>query len=116
MPIRPHRQATYFKIWESVEKIPHGKVSTYGTIASLSGYPEQPRLVGYALHGLPMDSAVPWHRVINAEGKISFPNGSRAFLEQRKKLEAEGIEFTGEKIDLRMFGWQCKRSSRKGMR
>jgi methylated-DNA-protein-cysteine methyltransferase related protein len=114
MPIRPHRQATYFRIWKSVEKIPHGKVSTYGGIASLSGYPEQPRLVGYALHGLPMDSTVPWHRVINAQGKISFPNGSRAFREQKDKLEEEGIEFDGDKIDLKKYGWRCSQPSRKG--
>jgi len=116
MPIRPHRQATYFRIWESVEKIPLGKVSTYGSIASLSGYPEQPRLVGYALHGLPMDSAVPWHRVINAMGKISFPNGSRAFREQKEKLEREGIEFDGGKIDLKKYGWLYRQPNRKGKR
>jgi methylated-DNA-protein-cysteine methyltransferase related protein len=113
MPIRSHRQATYFRIWESVEKIPLGKVSTYGSIALLSGYPEQARLVGYALHGLPMDSTVPWYRVINAQGKISFPNGSRAFREQKEKLEGEGIKFVGDIIDLKKFGWRCSLSKRK---
>jgi methylated-DNA-protein-cysteine methyltransferase related protein len=116
MPIRPHRQATYFRIWESVGKIPSGKVSTYGGIAHLSGYPEQPRLVGYALHGLPMDSTVPWHRVINAQGKISFPNGSRAFREQKEKLEGEGIEFIEDKINLNKYGWRCSRPARKRTR
>ncbi|MBD3162880.1 MAG: hypothetical protein GF346_10755, partial [Candidatus Eisenbacteria bacterium] len=51
----------YRRIWETVNRIPPGRVATYGQIATLAGLPGQPRLVGYALHRLPEGSPVPWH-------------------------------------------------------
>jgi methylated-DNA-protein-cysteine methyltransferase-like protein len=97
---------TYLQIWQTVRKIPRGKVSTYGAIAEESGFFGQPRLVGYALHNLPLNSDVPWHRVINARGAISFPEGSRQYARQKKLLRSEGLIFTGEKISLVRYGWK----------
>jgi methylated-DNA-protein-cysteine methyltransferase-like protein len=65
----------------------------------------QARLVGYALHRLPYGIDVPWHRVVNSKGKISFPSGSHSYQEQRSLLEKEGVMFANERIDLVTYGW-----------
>jgi methylated-DNA-protein-cysteine methyltransferase-like protein len=96
---------SYEVIWETVRQIPKGKVATYGEIADVNGLTGQARLVGYALHNLPHNSGIPWHRVINAQGRISFPKGSRSHTTQRKLLEKEGIVFRGEKIDFGKYRW-----------
>lgn len=95
-------------IHQTVRRIPEGRVATYGQIAVLAGLPDQARLVGYALHALPAQTTVPWHRVVNAQGRISLgravPGGE---LEQRFRLEAEGIHFSANgRIDLKRFGWR----------
>lgn len=94
------------KIWALVRRIPRGKVATYGQIARLAGLGRAARQVGYALHALPPGFPVPWHRVINASGMISFPPGSAAFAKQKQLLEAEGIRFVKGSIDLSQRGWK----------
>jgi methylated-DNA-protein-cysteine methyltransferase-like protein len=94
-------------IYETIRQIPRGKVSTYGGIAKLSGLPGHARLVGYALHSTPHDINIPWHRVINAQGRISLPKNDGAYSRQKKLLIKEGITFRGEKIDLTKYGWPC---------
>ncbi len=102
--------ATYEKIWRAVRRIPRGRVATYGQIARVAGMDGQPRLVGYAMHALPPGSQVPWHRVINAAGRISLPGPSGR--EQRWKLEAEGIEFSpAGRISLKHYQWQFRAMS-----
>ncbi len=96
---------TYELIWETVRQIPKGKVATYGQVASEAGFPGQARMVGYALHALPPHSGVPWQRVINAQGRISFPNGSAAYKKQRRLLKAEGVVFHDDVVDLKQYGW-----------
>jgi methylated-DNA-protein-cysteine methyltransferase-like protein len=95
----------YGRIWAAVQKIPRGRVSTYGTVAGLAGLPGQARLVGYAMFNLPEGAGVPWHRVVNAGGRISLPPGRESRRRQRLLLEREGIIFTGDKIDLKAVGW-----------
>jgi methylated-DNA-protein-cysteine methyltransferase-like protein len=95
----------YLRIWTAVCRIPRGRVSTYGRIAVLCRLPGQARLVGYALHGLPHGTGVPWQRVINARGEISFPKGSRAREEQYRLLRKEGIPFPGGRVDLEKYVW-----------
>ena len=97
--------SSYEMIWEIVRQIPRGKVATYGQVASESGFPGQARLVGYALHSLPLHMDVPWQRVINAQGRISFAYGTREHRRQRRLLTGEGVKFQGEIIDLDRFGW-----------
>jgi len=84
----------YPRIWAVVRRIPRGKVATYGQIAALAGLPHAPRVAGYALHALPDGSAVPWHRVVAAGGKLSLgrlsPHGA---ITQRIRLEKEGVTF-----------------------
>lgn len=89
----------------AVKRIPRGRVSTYGGVAEVAGLPRRARLVGTVLRQTPASRAVPWFRVINASGRISFPVGSDAYTRQRKKLEAEGIVFSGGRVDLREYGW-----------
>ncbi|MCI0414731.1 methylated-DNA--[protein]-cysteine S-methyltransferase [bacterium] len=92
-------------IWRQIKKIPRGKVATYGQIARLSGIDGHARLVGYALHGLPQNSGIPWHRVINSQGRISL-SGFTA-KRQRRLLEIEKVVFNpAGKIDLKRFQWK----------
>lgn len=95
-------------IYDTVRGIPPGRVATYGQIAELAGLPGQARLVGYALHGLPEGSDVPWHRVVNARGKISRradPGPAEGF--QRHLLEIEDVSFgPGGTIDLDRYRWE----------
>ncbi len=110
--------SNYERIWETVRHIPRGRVATYGEIAEQSGLPGQPRLVGYALHNLPGGLDVPWHRVINAMGRISLPQKTGAYARQRKLLEREGVIFRNDRVELEKFGWlrSLKPSFRKTKR
>ncbi len=93
------------RIWQVVASIPRGSVATYGQIADLAGMPRHARLVGRTLRLLPPDTKLPWHRVVNASGRIATRAGSGADT-QRERLLAEGIEFVGERVPLREFRWQ----------
>jgi len=91
-------------IWQVVASIPKGCVATYGQIAKLAGYPNHARYVGATLKNLPQDSALPWHRVVNAKGELSFPQHSEQFHQQKALLEAEGITFESFKLSLNTYG------------
>jgi len=94
------------RIQRVVSAIPEGRVATYGQIALLAGLPRRARLVGRALAALDDDSGVPWHRVINAQGRISSRGGSPHEYFQRRLLEEEGVELDERgRIDLDRFGW-----------
>jgi methylated-DNA-protein-cysteine methyltransferase-like protein len=94
------------RLYTVIQGIPVGKVATYGQIASLAGLPGAARLVGKILSGLPADTSLPWHRVINAAGKISMPEGSDSFNEKKKRLTAENIILTGSQIILKQYLWK----------
>lgn len=86
--------------------IPPGKVATYGDVAKHAGLPGAARRVGAALRGLPPETQIPWHRVINAQGRISIREGSAGQYTQRDRLEAEGVVFKPNKsIDLKRYRW-----------
>ncbi len=97
------QEERFRRIWEVVEGIPEGCVLNYGEVARLAGLPGRARLVGRALARAPKKRALPWHRVVNAQGKISFAADSPRGQRQRKLLEAEGVEFDGDTIDLDRF-------------
>ena len=84
------------RIWQVVAMIPKGHVATYGQIARLIGAPRHSRYVGTTLRQLPKGSKLPWYRVVNSSLRISTRGGGE--VRQRKLLEAEGIEFVGERI------------------
>ena len=92
-----------------MRQIPKGKVATYGQVADLANLYGKARLVGYALYCVDTSLAdVPWHRVINAKGEISYSSSRHgADYLQRSLLEQEGIIFTPQgKINLRECLWQ----------
>lgn len=105
----------YSKIYAAIRRIPFRKVATYGQIAAVAGLPRQARLVGYALFHGEVEDDLPWHRVVNAKGEISYsPARQQADHLQRVLLEAEGVIFNGQgKLDLKRYRWQpAKRKSK----
>jgi len=95
-------------VYQVVRRIPRGKVATYGQVAAILGQPRAARAVGQALRMLPRPSAhiVPWQRVINAAGRISFRGDVLRPELQREILEREGIAFSrGGTVDLKRFLW-----------
>lgn len=104
MAINPHSKACEL-VYEVVREIPKGKVSTYGDIAKLSGV-NSPRLVGSCLHVNPYPQSVPCHRVVNAAGKLAPTFAFGGAEKQREMLQAEGVAFTGDIVDLSTSRWK----------
>ncbi len=95
----------YDRIFQVVRLIPSGCVASYGQIAHIVGC--SPRVVGYAMHSVSAEDDVPWQRVINSKGKISFPEGTEGYDEQQAILKAEGVVFDKNgKINLIKYGWE----------
>jgi methylated-DNA-protein-cysteine methyltransferase-like protein len=92
-------------VYRVVRRIPPGKVATYGQVARILGMPRGARTVGWALRATPEGSDVPWQRVVNAKGAISFTPGGYAASVQQALLEEEGVVFEQGRIDLRTYGW-----------
>lgn len=101
-------QSAYQKIYLVVRQIPFGKVATYGQVADLAGFYGKARLVGYALYQVEPTSDIPWQRVINVKGEVSYSIArDGADYVQRNLLEQEGILFNSQgKIDLQQYRWQ----------
>lgn len=100
--------STYNSIYQIVRQIPKGRIATYGQVADLANLYGKARLVGYALYRVDTGLAdVPWHRVINDKGEISYSSRRHgADYLQRSLLEQEGIIFSAEgKINLREYLW-----------
>lgn len=88
-----------------IKRIPRGSVATYAHVAALAGNPRAVRAVVWILHSSSAKHRLPWHRVINSQGRISLPPGA-GYEEQRAKLEREGIDFElGGRIDLKQYLW-----------
>ncbi len=92
-------------IYLALAQIPKGKVITYGNLAKLAGMPNGARLAGRLMCELPDGSNLPWHRVINAQGKLSMPVDSAGYREQIRRLEKDGIAFEMGKIKLSIYGY-----------
>ena len=108
-------QAYRQQVYRIVSQVPAGRVSTYGQIAEMIPIPEgmnphdyariRAQWVGRAMRHAP--EGVPWQRIINSQGRISLPAGSRSAMIQRQRLEAEAIIFDrGGRVDLGRFGWE----------
>lgn len=89
-----------------VQSIPCGRVATYGQVARLAGLPRHARLVGRVLSQLDHHSELAWHRVVNAQGRISL-NRCNALGQniQYLRLMDEAIAFKGNKVDLKIHLW-----------
>ncbi|MBD3402355.1 DNA methyltransferase [candidate division GN15 bacterium] len=89
----------------TIRRIPEGRVATYGQVATLCGNPRAARQVVRVLHSCSENEQLPWHRVINAKGRISLSPG-RGYELQQALLSDEGVEFRLDgSIDLQRFGW-----------
>ena len=104
------RTDPYQRIYAVVRRIPRGRIATYGQVAELAGLGGHARQVGYALHALTAGDALPWHRVLNAQGRVSpraEPGGDRV---QRALLQREGVRFdSAGRADLARFGWRPRK-------
>ena len=95
---------TFENIYEVVRQVPFGMVTTYGKVAQLSGI-NNARLVGYALSRLQANTEIPWHRIVNRDGAISYREGAGPSL-QKTMLESEGVVFSKEGcINLERYRW-----------
>ena len=92
------------RIYEAVKKIPKGCVATYGQVAAMAGEPKMARAVGNALHKNPDPDHIPCYRVVNSKGELSGAFAFGGSNEQANRLRADGIEVTGNKVDLQKFG------------
>ena len=96
------------RIYAVVRRVPRGKVATYGQIAEIAGLEGHARQVGYAMAALHSGSALPWHRIINAEGRVSMRSaGAGSTIVQQQLLEREGIVFNdGGRVSLTRYRWK----------
>jgi methylated-DNA-protein-cysteine methyltransferase-like protein len=93
-PKSEQRDAAFRKV---IRQIPRGKVATYAQVAAAAGYPLYHRQVAQLLRSTPFGS-LPWQRVVGAGGEIKLK--FEAALEQRTRLELEGVRFRGKRIDM----------------
>ncbi len=101
------------RIERAIRAIPRGKVSTYGGVARIAGYPGAARMVARVLR---RGFGLPWQRVLGAGGQIKLTGDSA--IEQRLRLEAEGVRFRGRKVDMKACEYHApgsgtRRSERK---
>ena len=94
------------KIEQAVRAIPRGKVSTYGGVARAAGFPGAARMVARVLR---RGFGLPWQRVLGAGGTIKLTGDSA--IEQRLRLEAEGVRFRGRKVDMKQCEWKWGKSA-----
>jgi methylated-DNA-protein-cysteine methyltransferase related protein len=93
------------RILSAIRKIPRGKVSTYGAIARAAGSPRAARQVARALH---RSFDLPWQRVLGAGGEIKLRGDSA--IEQRLRLESEGVVFRGRRVDMKKHEFKFPRA------
>jgi len=84
------------RILAAVRQVPAGHTASYGQIARRAGYPRCARLVARLLAD--SEEALPWHRIVRADGRIAFPPGSPAFDEQVARLRGEGVVVSGGRV------------------
>ena len=97
---------SYQRIWEQAALIPAGQVASYGQLARLAGLPRRAaRMVGRALGAAPSELALPWHRVVNAQGRIAIPEGTDRYKRQIALSREEGIEVQNGQLNISKHGW-----------
>jgi len=90
---------TECRIAAAIRAVPAGQVASYGAIARRAGLPGRARLVARLL-GRNEDPALPWHRILRSDGRIAFSPGSDGFVEQARRLQAEGVEVSNGRVRL----------------
>lgn len=100
------QQARRDALYLALAQVPSGKVITYGELAALAGLGRAARWVGRTLSQLPDATALPWHRVVAAGGRLSLAAGTPGGVEQRARLRVEGVLSQGDRVDIRRHGWR----------
>ncbi len=93
------------QLYAWMAQIPRGTVVTYGQLARLIGWPHGARWVGRQMGRLPRGSQLPWHRVINAQGRSSIPVDASGSNRQLRLLQREGVLVVEGRISLRRYQW-----------
>lgn len=93
------------QVYDFLLTIPRGKVVTYGQIAEHLGNRKLARAVGNILHRNPDEARYPCYKVVNSRGMLSSSFAFGGIAGQKAKLEADGIEVTGSRVDLRRYQW-----------
>lgn len=83
------KQRVHTRIIDAINDVPAGRTASYGGIARAAGVPGRARLVGWVLRHAEMD--LPWHRIVRADGRSAFAEGSSEWREQRARLASEGL-------------------------
>src|SRR5512133_3831057 len=96
------------RIIAAIQRVPRGYVSTYGAIAKAAGYPRGARLVARTLRSA---GGLPWHRILGAGGEIKLRGHSA--LDQRLRLEMEGVTFRGRRVNMKLHEYKFSRSRGK---
>ena len=105
-PARKHEAPSFREqVLSLVARIPPGFVATYGQISMLAGHARRARHVGNVLASLPPGNDLPWHRVINAQGRVS-PRGGGSVGRQERLLRQEGLRFKGGRVNLARYRWE----------
>lgn len=105
------------KVLKQIRSIPAGKVATYKQIAELAGKAQGSRGVAWILHSCSTPYKLPWHRVLNSKGKISFEPQTHNFRQQKKRLENEGVAINSEgQLDLQKYQWKKRAPKLKSKR
>lgn len=99
----PRETGPFQRVWALVRRVPRGRVTTYGQLSQLIGGRLSPLAVGWAVRAAP-EGSIPWHRVINARGGVSTDADHPGL--QRALLEAEGVRFSGDVVDLARYQWR----------
>ena len=93
------------QLYAWLAQIPVGRVVTYGQLAGLIGRTNGARWIGRQLSHLPKGSALPWHRVLNAQGRSSLPLDTVGLNRQLRLLAREGVEVTLSRVSLARYRW-----------
>lgn len=96
--------AVHYRVKKTLSVVPEGTVVSYGQLADLCGLPGRARMIGKCLREI--KGQLNWHRVVRADGKIAFPEGSEKAHEQRERLLEEGVIVRNYRIDMKAFGWK----------
>jgi methylated-DNA-protein-cysteine methyltransferase related protein len=96
------------RIRATIRQVPLGHVSTYGAIAKAAGCPGAARQVAWTLHST---VGLPWHRIVGAGGEIKLRGDSA--IDQRLRLQAEGVTFSGRRVNMRLHEYQFSTRRKK---
>ena len=98
------------QVYQVIHRIPPGRLCSYGAVAAMAGLPGRARWVGRLLSQLPGDTLLPWYRVVNSQGRISFPEGSESYQRQLEELVADGSAAPSGRIFWRHCRWPDQNS------